>query len=258
VRAMIRILLVLCTLSWWVLPGMGLIDLSVTWDPEWPVMLEAGWGLLFTFGLGLPFLVVAVRPGLARAALAQLYVVAGALLVGALVGLEPQAWWIFAGLVLEVPLVHALARRTPSAWTRPHPPLLVLAVAATPVGLAYAWEMARLNRLALITSDVTNSVDHYSVQGALALALCALPAVAAFRPEAARLLGTSAGLSAAYLALVSYHWPGVSAGFGTAWSVAVMAWSVAVVVAAWWPRREPSSSAPRRVSARTCRDRTSA
>ena len=35
---------------------MGVIDLAVTWDPDWPVALEAGWGLLCTIGLGLPFL----------------------------------------------------------------------------------------------------------------------------------------------------------------------------------------------------------
>ena len=93
----------LCALTWWVLPGFGVIDLTVTWDPEWPVMLEAGWGVLFTVGVGLPFLVVAIRPGLGRAALAQLYVVTAALVVGVVAGLEPQSWWIFAMLLLEVP-----------------------------------------------------------------------------------------------------------------------------------------------------------
>ena len=123
VRPFLRVLLVLCTLTWWVLPAMGLIDLSVTWDPDWPVVLEAGWGLLFTVGLGLPFLVAAVRPRLARVALVQLYVVAAALLVGVLAGLEPQSWWIFVGLLVEVPLVHAIAPRERLVRTRPHRPL---------------------------------------------------------------------------------------------------------------------------------------
>ncbi len=234
-RSLIRVLLVLCTLTWWVLPGMGLIDLSVTWDPEWPVMLEAGWGVLFTAGLGLPFLVAAIRPGLARAALAQLYVVTAALVVGATAGLEPQAWWILAGLLLEGLLVHAIAPPSRLERSRPHLPLLVLAAVATPAALAYTWEMARLNRLSLSSADVTNFVDHYAVQGSLGVALVALPAVGSIWPETRRLLCSSAALMASYLGLVSYFWPGADAGFSAGWSVAVMAWSVAVAAAAWWP-----------------------
>jgi hypothetical protein len=251
-RGFLRALLVLCTLTWWVLPGMGVIDLGVTWDPDWPVMLEAGWGLLFTVGLGLPFLVAAVRPRLARAALLQLYVVTASLLLGAIAGLEPQSWWIFVGLALEIPLVHAVARqvtpRAPAVLAARSLPLLVLAGIATPVALIYAWEMARLNRLSLLTSDITNAVDHYSVQAAIAIALVALPAVAALpmrphatrsvaAPGARRLLGTSTALMAAYLAVVSYGWPGADGGFSAAWSVIVLVWALCVLAAAWWPSR---------------------
>ena len=207
-RLLIRALLVVCTLTWWVLPGFGLIDLTVTWDPEWPVMLEAGWGVLFTVGVGLPFLVVAIRPGLARASLAQLYVVTAALVVGVVAGLEPQSWWIFAMLLLEVPLIFAMAPSTRLQRGRTQAPLLALAVIATPAALVYAWDMADLNRLSLPNSDITNFVDHYAVQAALALALIALPAVAALWPDTRRLLGTSTALMAGYLGLVSYFWPG--------------------------------------------------
>ena len=75
-------------------------------------MLEAGWGLLFTFGLGLPFVVTAVALRQARAALVQVYVVTTALLVGVVVGLEPQAYWIFVMLAVELPLLHVAARGT--------------------------------------------------------------------------------------------------------------------------------------------------
>ena len=37
----VRVLAVLFALTWLVLPGFGLIDLSVSWDPDWPVVLEA-------------------------------------------------------------------------------------------------------------------------------------------------------------------------------------------------------------------------
>ncbi len=235
VRLVLRLLLALCALTWWLLPGMGVIDLSVTWDRDWPVMLEAGWGVLFSVGLGLPFLVAAVRPRLARVALGQLYGVAAALLVGVVAGVEPQAWWIFVGLMVEVPLVHAIAPPERLLRTRPHWPLLALSVIALAPGLAYAWEMASLNRLALPTSDITNDVDHFAVQAALGLVLVALPAAAALWPASRRLLGTSTAVMAFYLGLVSYSWPLADGGFSAGWSVAVMAWSVAVLVASWWP-----------------------
>ncbi len=241
VRALVRVLLVLCALTWWVLPGMGVIDLSVTWDAEWPVMLEAGWGVLFTVGLGLPFMVTAIRPRLARAALAQLYVVTAALFVGVVVGLEPQSWWIFAMLLLEVPLILAIAPSARLTRSRPDAPLLVLAVLAAPVALVYAWDMAALNRLSLLTSDITNDVDHYAVQAALALALCALPGVAALWPSTRGLLGTSTAAMATYLGLVSYNWPGVAGGFSAGWSLAVMVWACAVLVATWWPSLQRST-----------------
>ena len=249
-NALLRVLLVLCTLTWWVLPGMGLVDLSVTWDPDWPVMLEAGWGLLFTIGLGLPFLVAAARPRLARASLLQLYVVTAGLLVAVAAGLEPQAWWIFLGLALEIPLVHAVAlptsnatvpatrtTRDPGPWI-PRLILLTLAVVSAPIALAYAWDMSRMNRLSQLTSDITNGVDHYAVQAALAITLVALPAVAAWAATARGLLGTSAALMAAYLGVVSYNWPGVAAGFGAGWSLAVVGWALAVLAASWWPSRD--------------------
>ena len=240
-RFLIRLLLVLCTLTWWLLPGFGLIDLGVTWDPDWPVMLEAGWGVMFTIGVGLPFLVTAIRPRFAGAALAQLYAVTAALLVGAVAGLEPETWWIFVMLLLEVPLIFAIAPSTRLQRGRPHVALLALAVIATPAALVYAWDMADLNRLGLPNSDITNFVNHYAVQAALALALIALPAVAALWPEARRLLGTSAALMAGYLGLVSYYWPGEWGGFSAGWSIAVMVWAGAVLVATWWPGQRRST-----------------
>ena len=243
IRFLIRALLVLCTLTWWGLPGFGVIDLTVTWDPEWPVMLEAGWGVLFTVGVGLPFLVTAIRPRLARAALAQLYVVTAALVVGVVAGLEPQSWWIFAMLLLEVPLILAIAPSTPTQRGRPHVPLLILAAVAAPAALVYAWEMAAKNRLSLPSppADKTIDVDHFAVQAALALALLALPAVAALWPHARRLLGTSTAVMAAYVGLVSYSWPGALGGFSAGWSVAVMIWAGAVLVATWWPGQRRST-----------------
>ena len=174
-RVVKRVLLVLCSLTWWVLPGMGVIDLTVTWDPTWPVMLEGGWGVLLTVGLGLPFLVAAVRPRLARAALVQVYAVTAALLVGALVGQEPQAWWLLAMVAIEAPLLHLVARGTSLGDRSLSPALFVLTVVAVAPAVTYAWDMAADNRRSLITSDITNDTDHYAVQAALALTLSRCP-----------------------------------------------------------------------------------
>ena len=62
----VRVLAVLCALTWLVLPGFGVIDLSVTWDPGWPVVLEASWGVFMTVLVGGSFLAVAVRGARSR------------------------------------------------------------------------------------------------------------------------------------------------------------------------------------------------
>jgi hypothetical protein len=105
--------------------------------------------------------------------------------------------------------------------------------------------MAADNRFGLYSSDITNGVDHYSVQAALALTLVLLPGLAGVWPSTRRLLGTSTALMAAYLGLVSLNWPGADGGFATGWSVATMVWAAAVALASWTPVRR---SGPDRVS----------
>jgi hypothetical protein len=61
-----RIAAAFCALTWLVFPGFGLIDLSVTWDSDWPVVLEASWGVFMTVLVGGSFLAVAVRPDARR------------------------------------------------------------------------------------------------------------------------------------------------------------------------------------------------
>jgi hypothetical protein len=233
--------MVLFAASWWILPAMGVIDLTVTWDEEWPVVLEAGWGVLFT-GLGLSFLLSGVAPRIAPAARVHGYVVTATLLVAAVAGLEPETWWIFAMLAVQLPLLRLLARRSPILRRSVHPPMTALAVLAAPVGLVYAWSMADKNRQALPHGDLTNDVDHFSVQAALGLTLVLLPLAAALLPATRRLLGTVTALMAGYLGLVSYHWQGQHGGFDASWSVATMAWAAAVLVAAWWPAREQATT----------------
>jgi hypothetical protein len=46
----------------WLFPGFAIIDLTATWDPESPVVLEAGWGLLFGALVTAPLVALAFRP----------------------------------------------------------------------------------------------------------------------------------------------------------------------------------------------------
>jgi hypothetical protein len=75
------------------------------------------------------------------------------------------------------------------------------------------------------------------VQGALALALIAPASLAAVWRRGRRHLGVAAGLSAAYVGLVSYAFPDSWAGFSPTWSVLCLAWGLAVAVLALVPPR---------------------
>lgn len=239
------------TLSWWVLPAMGVIDLTVTWDEDWPVVLEAGWGMVMTVGLGLPFLLAAVQPSLARPALVQVYVVSAALLAGAALGLEPQTWWIFAMLVIEVPFLRQLAGREPARRKGGHRPLLVLGALSALAWVPYAWTMAEANRQTLPDSDITNDVDHFAVQAALGIALVLLPVAGALWSPGRRLFATSTALMAGYLGLVSFNWPGQLGGVSPTWSVVTMIWAAAILVAGWLPTApaEVTPASPRSAAA---------
>ncbi len=235
--AVVRPLAALVGLWWWI-PFFGIVDLTVTWDPDWPVVLEASWGMFFTFIVGVPFMVVAVWPPATAAALVQLVTATAVLLLSAAVSREWQAVVVALGLALATGLVAALRGRPPVGplMGSLHRPLLGLTAVAVAPWLIHALDMAAANRAQLYDADITNGVDHYSVQAAMALALVALTVVAGLRSDGRRLHGTTVALVAGYVGLVSYSWPGTPAGFSATWSVLAMAWAVAVAVATWWPR----------------------
>jgi hypothetical protein len=117
----------------------------------------------------------------------------------------------------------------------PSLPMLALAVVGVVPWSVYALTMYAANREGRADSDITNGIDHYSVQGALGLALVALGVVAAVWPDGRRFIGTCVGVSATYLGLVSFGWQGEAGGFAALWSIASMAWGVAVTAVAWRP-----------------------
>ena len=230
----LRALAVLFAFSWIVLPGFGAIDLSVTWDPEWEQVLEAGWGLYFTVIVGVPFVVAAARPSASRPGVVQLAVATAVLAISALIGMEIGAVVLAVILGLETAVVAWLARRDwpPERAAGVSRSLAVLAAVGAVPWLAYALDMWALNRRDLPDADITNSIDHYSVQGGVGLALAVLPALAAVRAGLRPLVPACAGVVSAYLGLVSYAWPDAAGGFSRPWSVAAMAWGSALVALA--------------------------
>ena len=96
--------------------------------------------------------------------------------------------------------------------------------------------MWALNREDRSDSDVTLGIDHYSVQGALALALALLPLLAAVRADLHPFVCVSASVAASYLGLVSLAWPDAAGGLGRAWSLAAMTWALALLAATFADR----------------------
>lgn len=228
-----RAVAVLCALTWLVVPGFGVIDLSVTWNPDWPVVLEAGWGVFMTVLVGGSFLTVAVRPHRSAPALVALGTGLATLLIAVAAGREPALLFYAAVLLVEAGAVVALLpEREPlrPLRLRPSRPLLALAVAGAVPWLVDALRLFEAGRreLGVLIGDVTVGVDHYAVQGALALALCVLPLLAAVWPRGRRHLGGCAALCAAYLGAVSCAFPDAAAGLGPVGSALCLAWGLAV------------------------------
>jgi hypothetical protein len=225
-------------ISWLVLPGFGLIDLSVTWDADWPQVLEAGWGLFATAIVGAAFLLLAVRPRVSMPAGAQLVVATGSLAVSAVVARETGLLVLAALLGFQTAVVGGLLR---GAWrdgmelwaplSRISRPLLLLAAFGAIPWFAYALQMWSLNREGRSDSDITMGIDHYAMQGAFALVLVVLPLLAALRADLHPFVPICAGAAAFYLGLVSLAWPDAAGGLGRAWSIAAMAWGLALVAA---------------------------
>jgi hypothetical protein len=246
--AVIRVVAVLFALTWLTFPGFGLLDLGVTWDPDWAVVLEASWGVTMSVLVAGSFLALAVSPRRPAPAAVVLGVVLASWLFAVVVGLEPELLlfvgllavqmavcaWLLAG----VPGREALR---PTGWAVRWPLLLVAVTGVVP-WLWHAERMLRASRRSAgeTINELTMNVDHYTVQGAWAIALPTLALLAAGWPRGRALLGVGVGLSAGYVGLVSAAFPGTWAGFSPAWSVACMAWAAAIALLAVLPvRSEP-------------------
>lgn len=220
-------------LSWLTVPGFGIPDLLVTWDPDWYQVLEAGWGLFMGVLVAVPFIVLAAAPRFADIAQGQLLVGVAALAIAAVATADWRLGLLVALLAGEVLIASGLPRLP--ALTRPRRawPLLVVAALAAPAWIAYAASVWPRELQRLADADYTMDIDHLGVQGALAVALPALAVLAAFWPRGRVLTGLSAGVCALYLGIVSSAWPQTPAALPPAWSVACAAWGLAVAVLAF-------------------------
>jgi hypothetical protein len=188
-------------------------------------LFESGWGLLYLVLVAVPLVVLAVRPG-EPAAMAQLCVVALAVVVG---GLWRPAWpqvWNGLGLTLTVVVLAWLGRWHPERPHRPDPWLAMLAVVAVPAAVAYG---APLIGNLTDVEDITNGVSHYPMQASLAYAVVGLVALAAV--SRSRLPAWTAAFTAAWLGVESIVYPDLPASLGAVGGALTVAWAALVVVA---------------------------
>jgi hypothetical protein len=207
----------------------GLIDLLVVVlqdeDFHRHYLLESGWGLLYLVLVGVPLVVLALRPG-DPSALAQLTVVALAVVLG---GLLRPAWpqvWNGLGLTLTVVVLAWVGRWHLDRPYRPDPWLAVLAVVAVPAAVAYG---APLIGNTTDLEDITNGVSHYPMQASLAYAVAGLVALAAVTRS--RLPAWTAAFGAAWLGIESIVYPALPGSLGTVAGALTAVWAALVVVA---------------------------
>jgi hypothetical protein len=240
----------LFALSWGLFPGFGLIDLSVTVNPsgEWRsvVPLEAGWGLTMTVLIASAFAWTAIRARRPAVAVVQLLVLAGALAVGGIASSEWATLWLSVALLAEVALVMGtLPKAEPLrprsfAWSWP---LTAMAVVGAGPWLLYAVDMYGANREGRMPSDITIGINHWAVQGGLALGLVALAGIIALWPRGRRYIGSSVAVVAVCLGACSLRFPNASGAYDREWSALSVIWGVVVAVLVFLPVPQKASAA---------------
>jgi len=226
----------LFAVSWAVLPGFGVIDLSVTVQPtdefRGAVPVDAGWGLLTTVLLGGAFVWTALRPHQFAIAAVQIVTVGLALTVSAVAGSESGAFVLGALAVSEVlvvgtllPREHDTAFSIDVSW-----PLAATAAVAAGAWFAYAADMWAANRQDRAPEEITMGMNHWAIQGALGLAIVLLASVVALWAPGRRFIGISTAAVAIYLGVSSYRFPDAAGAYGQTWSVLSVAWGVVTAI----------------------------
>ena len=144
-----RLLALVLALGWLVWPGFALIDLSVTWDPAWSRVLEAGLAIFVGGFLGIPLGVAAVRGHVTSSTRAVVVTAIVSAIVAAAAGHEPELWPGVALAAGELAVLELLAWWSRGAgrqsWApgpvAPAPPLLAVTIIGAGPWLVYADHM---------------------------------------------------------------------------------------------------------------------
>jgi hypothetical protein len=193
------------------------------------VALEASWGVLFTFFVAGALLAVAWQPRSTAPAAVQLMIVAAALLIACLVGLDPGPLPVVVALALTSVLLLRLnttARPHVLAWGIDWPMLLV-SVAAAPFWFWYAVDAFANSRAEANRDEATWGINHWPVHGATALVIAAAALLACVWPHGRRLLVAATSLAGTFLGTASLAYPSSAGAMPSqAWSFIAILWSV--------------------------------
>lgn len=235
----------------------GLFDLSVPLffqsRPDFyeSYLVETGWGVLFTFFVGIPLCVLGWRPGNTSAALLPV-ASAAALLIASIAAVQPRQLLIAAALLVVSAGIFALYGSAEPEAVRMagkfHWPTLALSVVALPVAGAFASDMAVAAREGREPVDLTWDFDHWPVQAAAALVIPLAGALLSFRLPGWRLMVFIVAAGAAWFGTVSVIYPDHAGSLGTTigWSSILWAALLAVSTSHKGGRRGPSAPSPPR------------
>jgi hypothetical protein len=226
----------------------GIIDLAVVFSPSDEfrprVMLEAGWGLLFTVLVAGAFLAVVIWPMRCTPPLVQVGVVVVALAIAAALGagggLVVVAVILAVGLMV---LVVMLPRDREPLWPQPGSTSWPLAALTAAGGVGWLWygtSMFMLAHQPSATTDDTLGVNHYHVQGALAVALVGLAGLTVRWPRFRRWIGISAGVAAVALGASDLAYPHSAGAFPVGWAVCAIIWGVLLAGVSWASSDRPN------------------
>jgi hypothetical protein len=235
----------------WAVLFFGVIDLSVIADPgdEFaPVaVLEASWGVLFTFFVAGALLAVAWQPRATVPAAAQLMIVAVALLVSCLIGLDLGPLPVVVVLAVTSAVVLGLnsVPRTVLLTRVVQWPMLLAAAVAAPFWLWHAGSAFANSRARTQQDDETWGIDHWPVHGAAALAIASAALLASVWPHGRTQLAAATSLAGTVLGAASLAYPSSAGAMPSrAWSFAAVLWSVTLgLLTGRTPktRRQPST-----------------
>jgi hypothetical protein len=231
----------------------ALVDLTVPLflqsRPEFyeSYLLETGWGVLFTFFVGIPLCVLGSRPESVSAALLPV-VAATAVLAAAVASAQPTHLAIAGGLLAPIAVIVLFDRRKALEAVRTtgrfHWPTLALSIIALPVAALFAFEMAAAAREGRHPVDLTYDFDHWPIQAAAALVIPLAGAMLSFRLPGWRLMVFLVAAGTAWFGTVSIIYPDHAGSLGTVTGWAAVIWAAGFAASTFHRFAERARSTP--------------